>query len=234
MSETARKTPRPRTTAASSAAAKQSLSTVAYEALLARLRNGLVAPEQRLVDLDIAEELGVSRMPVREALLQLVAEGYLVSTARGYRLPTVSAEDVQEVFELRRLLEPRAASLAARDITRGSVARLSVALSEARSAQAAADFSRLLQANIDFLETWVGAVRNKRLAAAILRYTDQILSVRHSSLRDPAIQPVVVAGLEEQYQAFSRHDSTSAHDAMLRFVLAAERAYFGAGAAEAR
>lgn len=235
MSETARKAPRPRATSDSSAAARQSLHTVAYEALLARLRNGLVEPDQRLVDLEIAAQLGVSRMPVREALLQLVSEGYLVSTARGYRIPTVSAQDVQEVFELRRLLEPRAASLAARDITRSGVARLGVALGEARSAQAAADFSRLFQANIDFRETWVDAVRNKRLAAAILRYTDQILTVRHSTLRDPAIQPVVVAGLEEQYQAFSRHDSTGAHDAMLRFVLAAERAYFGAAAAaEAR
>lgn len=206
-------------------AARQSLSGLAYEALRARLRTGEVAPGDRLVDLDIAAELGMSRMPVREALLQLVSEGVLVSTARGYRIPTLSREDIHEVFELRRLLEPRAASLAARDLTKAGVSRLSTALKKAKSALAAHDFLRLFQANIDFREAWVAAVHNQRLAVAISRYADQILNVRHSTLRDAAIQPVAVASLEELYHCFARHDSVAAHDAMLRFVLAAEHAY---------
>jgi DNA-binding GntR family transcriptional regulator len=205
---------------------RQSLSAVAYEALRARLRAGLVTAEDRLVDLEIAAQLGMSRMPAREALLQLVAEGHLVSTARGYRIPTLSRQDVQEVFELRKLLEPHAAALAARDLARSGIARLAGALAEAKAAQATADFSRLFQANIDFRETWVGAVRNTRLAATISHYADQILVVRLGTLRDAAVQPVVVAGLEELYRAFSRHDSIAAHDSMVRFVLAAERSYF--------
>src|SRR3954464_9375987 len=85
---------------------RQSLSAIAYDALRSRLRTGLVTPEDRMVDLEIAAQLGMSRMPVREALLQLVAEGVLVSTARGYRIPTLDPKDVMEVFELRKLLEP--------------------------------------------------------------------------------------------------------------------------------
>jgi DNA-binding GntR family transcriptional regulator len=206
--------------------ARQSLSAVAYEALRARLRKGQVLPDDRLVDIEIAAELGVSRMPVREALLQLVLEGQLVSTARGYRIPTLSRQDVHEVFELRLLLEPRAAALAARDMNAGDIARLTAALCEARAAQAAVDFSRLFHANIDFRETWIGAVGNARLAATITRFADQVLTVRHSTLRDAAIQPVVVAGLEELHLAFTRRDSIAAQDAMVRFVLAAERSYY--------
>jgi DNA-binding GntR family transcriptional regulator len=206
-------------------AAKQSLSAVAYDALRARLRGGDVVPGDRLVDLEIAAQLGMSRMPVREALLQLVAEGVLVSTARGYRIPTLSRADAHEVFELRRLLEPRAAALAARDLNRAGINRLATALAEAKAAMLAQDFKRLFQANIDFRDTWVAAVRNKRLAAAISRYADQILNVRHGTLRDAAIQPVVVAGLEELYHCFAHHDPVGAHDSMVRFVLAAERAY---------
>jgi DNA-binding GntR family transcriptional regulator len=215
-------------------AARQSLSAVAYEALRARMRSGGVAPGDRLVDLDIAAQLGMSRMPVREALLQMVAEGVLESTARGYRMPVLNRADVLEVFELRRLLEPRAAALAARDLNRAGLARLAAALAEARAAVQVQDFVRMFQANIDFRATWEGAVRNKRLATAISRYADQILNVRHTTLRDPAIQPVVLAGLEELYACFARHDPVGAHDSMVRFVLAAERAYASLEAGDAR
>ena len=163
--------------------AARASARIAYDALRSRLRTGLVTPEDRMVDLEIAAQLGMSRMPVREALLQLVAEGVLVSTARGYRIPTLDPKDVMEVFELRKLLEPRAAALAARDLSRAGIAQLSAALSEAKAAQASEDFPRLFRANVDFRETWLGAVRNKRLAAVILRCSDQVLTVRMSTLR---------------------------------------------------
>ena len=220
-----RKTPHLKAVAPAEAAGRQSLSATAYDALASRLRRGLVTPEERLVDLEIAAQLGMSRMPVREALLQLVSEGCLVSTARGYRIPTLARKDVMEVFELRMLLEPRAAALAARDLSRAGIVRLAAALAEARAAQAAADFSRLFHANAEFRETWVGAVHNTRLAAVIMRCTDQVLTVRQATLRDPAIQPIVVGGLKELHAAFARHDCIAAHDSMARFVLAAERAY---------
>ena len=209
----------------SDAPGRMSLSAIAYDALRARLRTGLATPEDRLVDMEIAAQLGMSRMPVREALLQLVAEGCLVSTARGYRIPTLNRDDVMDVFELRKLLEPRAAALAARDLSREEIAQLGAALDEAKAAQVTIDFSRLFRANADFRDTWLGAVRNTRLAAVITRCADQVLTVRMSTLRDPAIQVVVVAGLQELHAAFARHDSVAAHDSMVRFVLAAERSY---------
>lgn len=205
--------------------ARQSLSAIAYDALRNRLRTGLLTPEDRMVDLEIAAQLGMSRMPVREALLQLVAEGVLVSTARGYRIPTLDARDVMEVFELRKLLEPRAAALAARDLSRTGISQLNTALDEARAAQASADFPRLFRANVDFREIWLGAVRNKRLAAVVTRCSDQVLTVRMSTLREPEIHPIVVARLQELYASFARHDPIAAHDSMVRFVLAAESAY---------
>ncbi|WP_342131098.1 GntR family transcriptional regulator [Hydrogenophaga sp. OTU3427] len=207
------------------ATAKQSLSTVAYEAILNRLRVGQVGTEDRLVDLEIAAQLGVSRMPVREALLQLVAEGYLVSTARGYRVRALNRKDVAEVFELRKLLEPRGAALAARDISRTGISRLGAVLGEAKAALAEDNFSRLFQANFDFREIWLGAVRNERLASVIKRFADQVLTVRLTTLRDVAVRHVVVAGLTEQHHAFAHHDSVAAQDSMLRFLMAAERSY---------
>jgi DNA-binding GntR family transcriptional regulator len=206
-------------------AVRESLSTRAYDDLRERLRRGLIAPENRLVDTEIARELDVSRMPVREALLQLVAEGYLVSTARGYRVPTLTPADVTEIFEVRRLLEPRAAALAARDLEPAGALRLSAALAEAREAAARGDFPGLFHANVDFREAWLGAVRNTRLSSTISRFIDHVQTVRYGTLRDPATQQVVIAGLAELHDALVRHDSVLAHDSMLRFIHAAERSF---------
>lgn len=206
-------------------AQRESLSTRAYDELRERLRRGQVAPDDRLVDTEIARELEVSRMPVREALLQLVAEGYLVSTARGYRVPTLTRQDVTEIFEVRRLLEPRAAALAARDLLPETAQRLSRALAEACDAVARGDFSGLFHANVDFREAWLGAVRNTRLATTISRFIDHVQTVRYGTLRDAATQQVVIAGLTELHDAMLRHDSVVAHDSMLGFIHAAERSF---------
>lgn len=208
----------------STAAVNQpSLSASAYEYLLARLRGGHLGTGERLVEADIATQLGVSRVPVRQALLQLVAEGYLVSTPRGYRVPTLSAQDIQDVFELRLLLEPRAAAMAARDITPAQVQELDFAITDARAAHASGDGPGLFSAGRRFRDAWLGAVRNSRLAASITRYADQVILVRRTTLADFQRRQAILSGYEELRHAFARHDSVAAHDAMLRFIIAAQR-----------
>ena len=93
-----------------------SLRQQIYLDLRSKLQRGEIGPDERLIDVAIAEALGVSRMPVREALLQLMNEGYLVGTTRGFALPKLTPEDVNDIFEVRKLIEPRAAANAARDL----------------------------------------------------------------------------------------------------------------------
>lgn len=205
------------------ASATPSLSASAYEYLLARLRAGHLGTGKRMVEADIATHLGVSRVPVRQALLQLVAEGYLVSTPRGYRVPALSAQDIEDVFELRLLLEPRAAALAARDITPAQVEQLDFAMAEAQAAHEAGDAPGAFDAGRRFRDVWLAAVRNSRLAASITRYADQVILVRRMTLADPERRRHVLGGYQELRQAFACHDSVAAHDSMLRLVMAARR-----------
>lgn len=200
-----------------------SLSESAYGFLIARLRGGHLGQGERLVEAEIAAQLGVSRVPVRQALLQLVAEGYLVSTPRGYKVPSFSPQDVEDVFELRLLLEPRAVALAARDITKAQIQRIDLAIVEARHAADANDASGVYNAGRHFRDAWLGAVRNSRLAASIARYADQVAFVRRMTLSEPQRRQTVIAGYEELRSAFDRHDSVAAHDCMLQLVLAARR-----------
>jgi len=207
----------------SPATSAPSLSASAYQDLLARLREGHLGTGERLVEADIATQLGVSRVPVRQALLQLVAEGYLVSTPRGYRVPTLSPQDIEDVFELRLLLEPRAAALAARDITPAQIQELDFAIREAKGAHESNDGTGAFGAGRRFRDAWLAAVRNSRLAASITRYNDQVILVRRMTLADFERRRRIISGYEELRHAFAHHDSVAAHDCMLRLVLAAQR-----------
>ncbi|WP_308259257.1 GntR family transcriptional regulator [Pseudonocardia sp. H11422] len=86
----------------------------ALEAVREMILRGEVAPGLRLGEVELAERLGVSRTPVREALTRLAAEGLVeISPNRGARVTSWSVAELEGVFDLRAALEPRAAARAA-------------------------------------------------------------------------------------------------------------------------
>lgn len=85
-----------------------------YEYLREQIINGTYAPGRRMTLADLSGELGLSHMPVREALLKLEREGLLVSEAhKGMRVVALSLKDAQEIFEIRCELEGLSAYRAA-------------------------------------------------------------------------------------------------------------------------
>ena len=197
-----------------------------YADLRRRLQRSEVGPDDRLVDVEIATAYGTSRMPAREALLQLVNEGYLVGTTRGFVVPTLTLQDIRDVFEVRKLLEPRAAAQAARDLDGASEATLGEAMALARSAAEEGDVERLILANIAFRNAWLGRVLNARLAATLSSFVDHVQTVRLETLRRGATQQVVIEGLEDLHAAFVSRDPIVVADRMAAFIGAAEQAFF--------
>lgn len=202
-----------------------SLRARIYEEIRDRIHGGSLGQDEKLVDVDIANRLGVSRMPVREALLQLTHEGYLVGTTRGFMLPRLTTTDVANIFEVRRCLEPRAAAHAARDIDADGMTRLALALDDAEKAAATGDAELLFQANVRFRSCWLEAVKNDRLASAISRFADHVQVVRLGTLTHLPTQAVVVAGMRKLHEAFMRRDSMAAFDHMTSFIESAEERF---------
>lgn len=96
---------------------------------------GELRPGDRLVERSVADRLGVSRSPVREALQMLIFEGFLVAeTPRKVTVRRLSRHDVEDLFEVREALEPAVTALAARRATPTDVERLNDLLDETRSA----------------------------------------------------------------------------------------------------
>jgi DNA-binding GntR family transcriptional regulator len=85
---------------------RERLSTDVHQELLGQIVRGRFAPGQRLKDTELAEQLGVSRTPVREALLRLEREGYLSSQKHlGFSVKELQESEILEVYPLVRLLE---------------------------------------------------------------------------------------------------------------------------------
>lgn len=95
--------------------ADRPLSEQIYGVLREQIISGVLAPDQRLVERDLAAALDVSRMPLREALPQLEADGFIrILPRRGAVVTRLTLRDIEELFDVRESLEVLAAKLAAR------------------------------------------------------------------------------------------------------------------------
>jgi DNA-binding GntR family transcriptional regulator len=138
-------------------------------------------------------------------------------------MPTM--QDMAEIFEMRRLLEPPAARQIARAMTPDLTAELTEALARARSAEKASDFTAFTDANYGFRAAWVARVASKRLRETILRFDDQAGFVRRTTLVLPAARAEALALLERFLISFSAADANAAAATAEEFIDAAARFY---------
>lgn len=142
------------------------LRTQVREELRERIVTGALAPGTRLIERDLADQLGVSRVPVREALRMLEAEGMVHTVPRkGVVVNSLSRRDVEELFDVREALEVMSCRRAAERSTDEGLHDLEELLAEARAAVAAGDPARIAQANAAFHEQITALADNLALAA---------------------------------------------------------------------
>lgn len=149
-----------------------------------RILDGLYPGGMPLRQAQLAEELGISRIPLREALVQLEAEG-LVTTEphKGATVAEVSAEDVEEQFAFRALIEPELLRLSAPRLEQGDFARLHDILREYGAELRAANVTRWGALNSELHGVLLGrAGRPRMLAAAaqLLQGTDRFTRMQLS------------------------------------------------------
>jgi len=134
------------------------------DVILQRIVEGSLEPGSRIVETRIAQELGVSQAPVREALRDLEQLGCVVHEPnRGCSVRAFSAEELLEAFPVRAALEALAARLAAERITSAELAVLDQLLERMRRAARDGDAHEQSQANASFHATVVRAARNRTL-----------------------------------------------------------------------
>ena len=150
---------------------RQPLAAV-RERVLAELRErivtGVLSPGDRLVERELAEDLGVSRVPVREAIRTLAAEGFVELTSpRRTVVRQLSKVDVGELFDVREALETLASGLAAERATTTDLRGLARLLAAATKATATGKPERITEANTRFHDEIVTIAGNSLLTAML-------------------------------------------------------------------
>lgn len=160
----------------------RTISSAVAEDLRRRIVDGELRAGFQLRQDALAAEFGVSRIPVREALMQLEAEGLVkIHPHRGAIVSELSTEEVEELFELRALLEPRLLKVSAPLLTDADYRRLNGILEEYSSELRAKHVSRWGELNTEFhmvLYQHAGQPRSLAIVANLLQECD-----RHTRLQ---------------------------------------------------
>ncbi|MFY3383770.1 GntR family transcriptional regulator [Paracidovorax sp. MALMAid1276] len=190
-----------RATAADSASL--SMVDAAYRDMHRRILDNIWAPGYQALEQEIALQLGMSRTPVREALIRLEKEGLVaVIPRRGMRVLPVSPTDMCEIYEILGALESAAAEkLAARKPTDAELEPLLVATRDMEKALAADDLDAWAKADESFHEQLVTMAGNKLLADAVFSHWDRAHRARMFTLR---LRPKPVNSTQEHMALVER------------------------------
>jgi DNA-binding GntR family transcriptional regulator len=202
-----------------------------YSSLKERLAHGEFAPGLRLTEEQLARELGTSRTPVREAMRRLVADGLLQFRPNyGTFVGTWTARDVQQLFDLRTMLESEVAAAAAPVIADAVIDQLEV-VQEQIEAQSddirGLNLERIDPLNRQFHRLIAEAANNPRLVAMLTNAIEAPI-VRQTLRR--YTQPQLRRSFthhRELIDAFRARDAAWAHDTMSCHVRAAKFALLG-------
>jgi len=162
------------------------LSKKVYRVLKSRIIKGSFKPGTKLLENKIAEQMGISRTPVREAIRELASEGFVtLSPNRGVVIRSVSAENIREVLQIRSVLEGLAARLATYVITEEEIKELENYNKKMEKPANKIDVFAYSEVDIKFHEFIANVCKNKQLIKIRKNISSQALRYRISSLRIP-------------------------------------------------
>lgn len=162
------------------------LRELVFESLREAIIQGRLKPGERLMEMQLADEMGVSRTPVREAIRKLELEGFVVMIPRkGAYVAGISVKDIVDIFEVRAALEALAAGLAAERITDEELEDLERILVQISEVSDRKDLNAIVETDTNFHELIYRACRNERLVQIITHLKEQIQRFRTTSLSQP-------------------------------------------------
>lgn len=201
---------------------KVSLASQAYSEIRRRILNAQLSPSSSISEYQLAEDLGLSRTPVREALKRLEREGLVQSVSgRGSYVTELSFQDVLEIYEVRLLLEPFAAGVAAKQMSEGDIQALERDVEAARTAAASGRLDDAFRLDIRLHKSLVAATRNGRIDGILSQLDDQVHRIRVLAPHTPGRLDSTVDEHQAIVRALATHDVAGAEQAMRDHLLAA-------------
>ncbi|MDI6893647.1 MAG: GntR family transcriptional regulator [Bacillota bacterium] len=188
----------------------------AYQVLREAIISGQLAPGERLVEAKLAQEMGISRNPVREALRRLEHEGLARRHPRGgMAVAGVDLRDVAEVYAVRSVLEGLAARLAAGRLRAEHRERMAASIREGEEARRGGDLDLLVRTSTVFHNTIMEVAGNTRLASLMQVLDHHISRFRRLSLQAEGSPAEVLEEHRHILEVLERGDGAAA-EALMR------------------
>lgn len=197
----------------------------AYEYLKASILSGRFIPGERLTEERLARELGISRTPIREALYKLESEGLITPLeTRGFITTQDTKQEVEEIFEIRGVLEGYALRLIAQQITESDLDALEKCVVRAEAALEAGDLEEVFQWNTQFHDIVYELTRFRhRLYEMMVTLRRYVLRYRHKTLRYPEGGKRTIEGHRRILLALRLRDADLCERVMREHIHEAER-----------
>ena len=187
------------------------LRDVVFNALRRAILRGELKPGERLMEIQLANKLGVSRTPIREAIRKLELEGLVLMVPRkGAEVAEITEKNLRDVLEVRCALEELAVQLACDRIDPERMQQLLDAAAHFRDILGTADITELGEADEAFHDVIFQATDNRRLIQLLNNLREQMYRYRIEYLKKKECYPQLLEEHAAIIQAIREHDKAKA------------------------
>lgn len=195
------------------------LRDVVFNTLREAILKDDLKPGERLMELQLAAKLGVSRTPIREAIRMLEQEGLAVTTPRkGAEVAKMTLKDMEDVLEIRASLDELASQVATVRITEEQLVRLKERKQDFEICLKSGNVKMIAEADVKFHDVIYEATNNPKLVSMLNNLREQIYRYRIEYLKDSDKYPTLIKEHEEIYQSLLAHDEEAALKATIVHV----------------
>lgn len=195
------------------------LRDVVYNTLRQAILRGELRPGERLMEIQLANKLGVSRTPVREAIRKLELDGLVLMIPRkGAEVADISEKSLKDVLEVRKALEELAVQLTCEKISKVQIAELRQAAEEFKKIVKSSDVTQIAEADVRFHDVIYMATDNQKLIQLLNNLREQMYRYRVEYLKRPEVYPQLIQEHEEIIRQIERREKERAADITCRHI----------------
>lgn len=195
------------------------LREIVYEELKKRILTDLIKPGMRMMEVELADEMGVSRTPVREAIRKLEKEGLVtIRPGKGAYASLMSVKRMMDILEVRSNLEGLAACLAAKRMQDKAKASLRQVLEQFEDALLKGDMRAMIETDSRFHRMIVDASDNSHLIALVEQLQELVLRFRYIYYKDFKRAKEMVPEHRCIYEAILNKDAKRASKAAFNHI----------------
>ena len=200
------------------------LSDVVFNTLRQAILTGELKPGERLMEIHLADRLGVSRTPIREAMRKLELEGLVVMIPRkGAQVARITEKNLKDVLEVRRALDMLAVKLACDRMGDETKIELRKACDEFAAVIQNNNTKDITEADVRFHDVILKSTGNDRLIQLVNNLAEQMYRYRLEYIKDSAYHNRLVKEHEAIYDAIMNHEKEKAAEAVVVHIDNQER-----------